>query len=236
MRTPSQEQLIGIAEQNAINRVAERQGRINDIADEQKKSMQELLEGQIQGSAGAAEMGELPNMDFINAKIEKQAKERESRFEDNVRVAALPGNVVGMEQDGDRSITIDASLVRVESDKDQVQEVNDHEFEHTLQASDSDALDIPETGDTQIDGMLAISHMAYRERGAMEAAGDTFTSAQYHRDYKEPVNRVAAYLNNNGENGEQLVEDAARKGKMAAVQRTILQIHFKNQIEQALNN
>lgn len=232
------EAIVNEAEQIAIHKAAENQSRISDIAGLQKNALKDVLMRDAKGSDGASSSEDnTPDMTALEAKVEQQARERESRFEDGAKVGALPGNVVGMQMDGSRSITIDTSLVSVHADAAQAEEVMVHELQHTKQESAHDALvDIPKTGNVEVDKMLEVDHLAYRERDAMLAAGDAFTSQQYHEDYKAPVNRVAAFLEKNGQDGEQLVQNAALKGEVAAVQRALLQAHFKKQMNEALNN
>jgi len=185
---PDLDTLIQETEQEAIDQVAEREGRLTDIRQTHKEAIRERLLSQIKGTDGASAQGELtlPSVEEAEAKVDEQAAEREERFEPDMHVAHFEGNQVGEQRDGDRKILVGASIASVQTEEAQAKEVNDHENRHKNQKG-ADGGAVAETGNKEIDDMLKLDHLAYREEDAMFIAGDEFTSHQYTVDYKEPV-------------------------------------------------
>jgi hypothetical protein len=227
----SPEQLAKQTEQTAINRIAKKEGLVTDIATEQKNVITELF-----GNAGT-DGASMPVMKKAIEKVDEQAKIREARFDTGAQVADLPGNIIGQEDDRDRSVVIDDSMVSADTPEAQAIEVNRHEFRHKIQAtSNAESEPVPLTGDQEVDALLQVDHTAFREEDAMFAAGDAFTAESYTTDYKAPVNRVAKYLNKRNLDGDRLVREAGLNGKMKEVRSAIEEAFTKEQIEHYRNN
>ncbi len=64
----------------------------------------------------------------------------------------------------------------------------------------------------RVGGIRELTRLQFRERGAMQAEGGVHknTSQAYVQDYWDPVNRVRSALNQQGVDGDRLVQDAGR--------------------------
>jgi hypothetical protein len=228
--------LVRGTEQEAIDQVAQGEGKMTEIREAHKEAvrtrMKETLHEQLnaKGTDGAALMDDLPDINEAEAEVDKMADEREENFRDNVQVGHIDS--AGLQKDANRSVIVNAQFAKAKTDKSLANEIDDHEHEHTLQATaKAEGAPPPPTGDEEVDKMMKIGSIPYRERGAMKFAGDKHTAKEYHRDYKEPVNRVRDFLDKNGENGEQLVHNAARNGEIAEVRQAIARAHFKKVLD-----
>jgi len=223
---PDVEALRKQSEQEALKKVAAREGNIREVRTEQKKSIEQLIGAK--GSDGASAETGMPEEQKAKLReaqnaVEKDAAERESRFDKKVMVSDQIGGAAGQERDEDRSVRVAAKVASVDTQRAQAVEVDEHEHRHTQQKQANES-STALTGDAEADSMLQVDHLAYREEDAMHAAGDTFTSKDYTRDYKEPVNDVAAYLNSGGENGDSLVRNAGLNGQIAEVRDAVRRV------------
>lgn len=222
------------AEQVAIDRIAQSQGLITDIKGQQRNVIHELF-----ANAGGDGVGLMDDsvMQQSFAQAEKDASMREGRFDAGARVAVLPGNVVGQENDATRTVLIDTSMAQAETPKAQAVEVNVHEFRHKIQdRSNDEGSDVPVTGDARIDKMLGTEHLAFREEDAMFAAGKVFTAQSYTTKYEQPVQRIASFLSEHGRNGANLVREAGLNGKMREVRSALLEVFVEEQLQNYANN
>ena len=171
----------------------------------------------------------VPEEEEVLQAVRSDGEERASRFTDDLHIADIESD--GLEDDATRKRFIRKEHASVGADEEVGTEIDRHELRHARQAAAvKDSVQI-ETGDAEVDAMLELGSEEYRERDAMEFAGHANTAQEYHEDYLEPVNRVADYLESNGEQGEKLVEDAAMKGDVDAVRAAVARAHFRARME-----
>jgi hypothetical protein len=225
--TAPEADLVRAAERKALDEVAEREGKVEDVRDAHKRAFQELLLERVRGTDGEAALENLPDLAEAEKRIDDEAVIRERRIRRGVIIAHFEGNKVGEERDHDRSVRIEARLASVDAEEAQTREVDEHEHRHTQQKPAGEDAPPPETGIAELDEKLQLGTLEYREWGAMKAAGDQFTSAEYHREYKEPVEETREFLSAHGEDGDRLVEDAEQSGNIVEIRQAIVRAHIR---------
>lgn len=226
--------IAAAAEKQAIDAVAQREGRVEEIRSVQKQVVRRQLHRALLagGNDGAALMQDLPDLEQVDRAIDAQGDARLQRVGHDTRVAHLDDHA-GEQRDATRQIFVDAQYAAMSADPEVVQEIDDHERRHRMQATTSSAsnsADVPATGDAEADELLQLGSLEYREADAMTYAGYKHTSDQYVQDYLKPVNRVSAYLTRAGMNGDALVERAAMQGDVDGVRRAIGMAHRANML------
>ncbi len=198
----------------AIEQAAKEGRKVSDIKALQRESLQKLIHGNAKGSDGAAAGGEDLHVSedlAVEAEqgIDKQHDQRMKAIgaAPDAHVFKRTDGTVGRQYDGSKKIELADEVL---DDPESAERVAKHEAEHRLQEDGNQQAELPETGDPEIDQMRTVSRIAMRENGAVKAEGGLKDHTPEYHEYVGTSNRIAKYLNSNGQSGDQLVEEAGR--------------------------
>lgn len=203
------QKLLEQSEQQALKEAGEKKMKVNAVADLQRKKVMELVNSQ--GSDGDAAMGEDMSIltdikNDIDKGLQKSDQDRRKSVAPAPDAYVLPedsGEMVGLQHDGTREIGIAGRALKDDR-------VAKHEAAHRKQEGGAPVAKIPKTGDSVIDAKGGqISRIGQREWDSVRAEGGLKNHTPEYFDHVETTNRIAKYLNENGEAGDALVQKAA---------------------------
>jgi hypothetical protein len=188
--------------EQAMEEAAKQELKVSEVKNVQLEKLDNLFGAK--GSDGAATMGEdLSIQEEMKAEVEKDHAERMKNIEAAPDAYVLPdeGTTVGLQHDDTREIGIAGRAL----DSDRVAR---HEAKHREQEAGDQSVELPPTGDPEIDEVRTLSRRAFREKGAIDAEGGLKDHTPEYFEYVKSSNRIAQYLKRNGMDGDAMVDEA----------------------------
>ncbi len=200
--------LLEDSEKAALKEAGEKKMKVAAVKDVQRNKIMELVGAK--GSDGDAASGEnlsIPKdlKEELDDGIKKSHQNRMKNIAPAPDAYVLPdkGNTVGLQHDDTREIGIAGRALNNTN-------VPEHEAAHRRQGTGNPTADIPKTGDSVIDAKGGkLPRLTFREWHSVRAEGGLKNHTPEYFDHVETTNRIAKYLNQNGEAGDALVEKAA---------------------------
>ncbi len=229
--------LLEHSEDVALKEAGKTERKVSEVKDLQRQSVMNIINPQ--GSDGAAGGGEDMNIPGqlsadIDKGIEKSDQERMASIGEakDAYVFNRTDPTVGVQDDADRRIGLADEILK---NPEQAKRVAAHELEHTKQETGDAILRLPKTVSPIIEHQRGkIRRLTFREHGAIKAEGGLANHTPKYHGFVETSNAVAQYLNEAGESGTELVEEAGlTNAGFQELEQTIQLVSLKKRLEEA---
>ncbi len=202
-----------LAREAALKEAGEKELPVSDVRELERGHFYAILTGPAAGSDGASADGSLEELP-VELQNEVEQRVGEDARDRTRAIAATPDahvfkrtdEKVGYQDDSSRKVGIADDVL---TDPKAATRISKHEGEHRRQDKGDDVMKLPETGDPEIDGNReGIRRLVFREDKAIKAEGGLSDHTAEYREYVSTSKAVARYLDESGQNGERIVEEA----------------------------
>jgi hypothetical protein len=204
--------LIDVSRQKALEEAGKSERKVSEVKKIQKDKLREIIEG-AKGTDGAATVGNLTMTGELEADltagIEKDHTKRMQSVEEtpDAYIFKRVDATAGVQHDDSRKVGIAHDVM---ADPKAAEKVSLHEGEHQNQEAGAQVAALPPTGNPVIDKDRHVSRLALRENLSIKAEGGLSNHTPEYFGYVEKANAYAEVLDDAGQNGKAMVEEAGR--------------------------
>jgi hypothetical protein len=206
-----------LARKRAIEKAAEKEAAVRDIAVLEKQEFFILLTG-AKGSDGASTNGSINALEEqvpdaivmqVNLRTQEDGREIQEAVSatPDAHVYRRTDEMAAFQDDGDRSVGIGHDAFE---DLEEARRRSKHEGEHRDQEKGDQVMELPTTGNPMIDRERGkLRRRVFREKGSMDAEGGASTDhTEEYQEMDQAADAVAEYVSSSGEDGTRLVQEA----------------------------